>query len=121
MTVVRHNLQSNQSSVINVTLELGSGPPPLDGTSLPVSPRVLPVSFLLHIHRRQLLPVCQMFRLHTHERPFTMHDLAAWCADGKFAEPLVQSAVIIAPCRKDWIEGKGLWCCPSTRVRTGPV
>jgi branched-chain amino acid aminotransferase len=112
---------STSSSFTNITLDLDLVTPPLDGTILPGLTRDSCLSLAAAHPSKTTLPGLPNVRLHTHERPFTMRDLAAWCADGKLLEAFgAGTAVIIAPVGRIGYEGKDL-VLPQHKGAYGPV
>jgi branched-chain amino acid aminotransferase len=102
-------------------LDLDLVTPPLDGTILPGLTRDSCLSLAAAHLSKTTLPGLPNVRLHTHERPFTMRDLAAWCADGKLLEAFgAGTAVIIAPVGRIGYEGKDL-VLPQHKGAYGPV
>lgn len=96
--------------------------PPLDGTILPGLTRSTCLTLLAAHPSKSVLPnLSSSLRLHAHERPFTMSDLARWSAEGKLLEAFgAGTAVIIAPINKIGYEGKDL-VLPEHEGAYGPV
>ncbi|KAG5650720.1 hypothetical protein H0H81_011267 [Sphagnurus paluster] len=97
--------------------------PPLDGTILPGLTRLSCLALLdAHTAHRTVLPnLPPTLRLHTHERPLTMPELAAWSAEGKLLEAFgVGTAVAVAPVGRIGWEGKDL-VLPSENRGLGDV
>jgi len=85
--------------------------PPLDGTILPGITRLSCIELLeAHTAQRTILPgIPATQRLHTHERPITMRELAAWSDEGKVVEAFgVGTAVLVLPIGRVGYEGKDL-------------
>ena len=96
--------------------------PPLDGNILPGLTRSACLTLLAAHPSKATLPnISSSLRLHTHERPFTMSDLARWSADGMLLEAFATgTSVIIAPVGKIGYQGADL-VLPEHKDVYGPV
>lgn len=103
-------------------LDLDIITPPLDGTILPGLTRSACLTLLAAHPSKATLPnISSSLRLYTHERPFTMTDLAKWSAEGKLLEAFgAGTAVIIAAVGKIGYDGKDI-ILPAYLNAYGPV
>jgi len=95
--------------------------PPLDGTILPGITRASCLALATAHPSNTSLPNLPDIRLHVHERPFTMRDLAQWSTEGKLLEAFgVGTAVIVAPIGRIGFQGKDL-VLPQYKGMYGPI
>jgi len=95
--------------------------PPLDGTILPGITRASCLALATAHSSKTSLPNLPNVRLHVHERPFTISDLANWSAKGKLLEAFgAGTAVIIAAIGRIGFEGKDV-VLPQYKGIYGPV
>ena len=105
----------------NVISGLDLVTPPLDGTILPGLTRASCLALAAAHPSKTTLSNLPNIRLHTHERPFTMADLATWSAQGKLLEAFgAGTAVIVAPVGRIGYQGKDL-VLPQHKGAYGPV
>lgn len=95
--------------------------PPLDGTILPGITRASCLALAAAHPLKTLFPNIPNIRLHTHERPFTIREIAKWNAEGILLEAFgAGTAVIIAPVGIIGFEGRNIML-PQHKGAYGPV
>ncbi|KAA1475390.1 branched-chain amino acid aminotransferase II [Dentipellis sp. KUC8613] len=96
--------------------------PPLDGTILPGVTRASVLSLLsAHPAQTSLPNLSNKTRLHTHERPITMTELAAWSAAGRLLECfVVGTAVVVTPVSRIGWQDRDI-ALPEYKAVMGPV
>ena len=96
--------------------------PPLDGTILPGITRSSCLSLAAaHPSQTSLPNLPNSLKLHTHEVPITMSDLALWSSEDRLLEAFgVGTAVIVAPVGRIGFEGHDI-ILPTYKSGLGPV
>lgn len=108
--------------MFNFASDLDVVTPPLDGNIIPGLTRSACLTLLAAHSSKAALPnISDSLHLHTHERPFTMSDLARWSAEGKLLEAFATgTAAIVAPVGKIGYQGNDL-VLPEHKDVYGPV